>query len=236
MKITIISDLHNKYNRIELSGGDLIICCGDVSSMGYSGEIEIFLNWFNKTNYRYKVFIAGNHDFYFDYSREAYTRQGAQRWKNPQYTEEDVSKLLSQYPDIIYLNDSGCEIEGIKIWGSPITPWFHDWAFNRLRGEDIKTHWDMIPEDTDILITHGPPKGILDQVGDNYESQGCEHLWNRVLEVNPIIHCFGHIHEGYGAKEFHGINFINASALNHRNVYQNKAIDLILEDNIVDFI
>jgi hypothetical protein len=68
-------------------------------------------------------------------------------------------KLLAEYPTVIYLNDSGVEIDGLKFWGSPVQPYFHNWAFNRI-GDDICKHWELIPLDTDILITHGPVKGF----------------------------------------------------------------------------
>lgn len=236
MEITFISDTHGKHKKLNLKGGDLIIFSGDLSSVGYSHEIKDFLKWFSKTPYFYKVFISGNHDFYFDHSRTPYTQKGIDRFGKPHYSEENINQMLSDFPNITYLNDSGCDFEGIKIWGSPITPWFHDWAFNRTRGKDIKKHWDLIPEDIDILITHGPPHGILDFVDRAMEPQGCEDLWNRVLEVKPLIHCFGHIHEGYGSKEFHGINFINSSILNERNEFQNAPINIILKNNEIEFV
>ncbi|MBC7410804.1 MAG: metallophosphoesterase, partial [Arcicella sp.] len=104
-------------------------------------EIEMFNEWMGSLPHRHKVVIAGNHDFFFEkYPKEA-------------------KRLIT---NATYLNDSGILIEGLHIWGSPIQPWFYDWAFNRKRGKDIRKHWDLIPTNTDILITHGPPFGILD--------------------------------------------------------------------------
>ncbi|MFN8395634.1 MAG: metallophosphoesterase [Bacteroidia bacterium] len=119
------------------------------------------------------------------------------------------------FDNVIYLNDSGVEIEGVKIWGSPIQPWFFDWAFNRQRGADIAKHWALIPEDTDILVTHGPPYGILDRTDDG-KLVGCEELIKVVERIRPKIHVFGHIHEAHGSLIKDGTHYVNASILNLR--------------------
>lgn len=186
----------------------MIIHAGDISSKGTQAQVEDFLGWFSNLNFKYKVFIAGNHDFFFERALDF-----------------EVDQLI---PDnVIYLNDSGIEIENIKIWGSPIQPWFYDWAFNRQRGEDIKKHWDLIPDDTDILITHGPPMDILDETvyGSNV---GCIDLLDKIMLVKPKIHVFGHIHEAYGIKEVNGTQFINASVLDHKYNQTNDPITLHL--------
>jgi len=130
-------------------------------------------------------------------------------------------------PNIIYLNDSGVSIDGLKIWGSPIQPWFYDWAFNRQRGADILRHWNQIPEDTDLLITYGPAHGILDLTTSN-ESVGCSDLLSRIREVNPQVHISGHIHEAYGELEKFGIKFINASVVNANYMMTNEPIEIEL--------
>lgn len=170
MKIVAISDTHGKHRNLVLPEGDILIHAGDVSSMGKESEIKDFLNWFSKTDFTYKIMIAGNHDFYFE-------KIG------------DNAKVLEELipANVIYLNDSGVEIENLdqkalRIWGSTIQPWFFNWAFNRNRGEDIKRHWDKIPQNTDMLITHGPAYGILDKTTRN-ESVGCEDLLEKVKEV-----------------------------------------------------
>jgi len=108
------------------------------------------------------------------------------------------------------LNDSPFEYEGLKFWGSPISPTFFDWSFNRDRGPKIKRHWDMIPNDTDILITHGPPAGILDRNRKNVNC-GCDDLLEALARVNPKLHVFGHIHESYGIHDSSSTKFVNAS-------------------------
>lgn len=105
-------------------------------------------------------------------------------------------------------------MERITIWGSPITPEFHNWAFNRKRGEEINKHWQLIPNNTDILITHGPAFGILDKIFQN-QNVGCEDLLKSVENINPKYHIFGHIHEGFGTTQNQNTTFINASSLDY---------------------
>jgi Icc-related predicted phosphoesterase len=194
MKIGLISDTHTQHKNIRgVEDVDLLIHAGDIGSRGTQAETEDFIAWFNQLDIRYKVFIAGNHDFYM---------------------EKTSSSLIRSHlnNNTFYLNDDGVVIEGIRIWGSPIQPWFFDWAFNRQRGEEIKVHWDLIPTDTDILITHGPPYGILDKTKHG-EHVGCEELLKSVDQIQPKIHVFGHIHEGYGIQKNSFTSFINASVL-----------------------
>ncbi len=206
MKAIFISDTHGKHSDLILPEGDIVFHTGDVSSTGTISEIEGFLEWFEKLDYRYKIFIAGNHDFYFE--------------------KEEEHKIKKIIPDnIIYLNDSGIEIEGKFIWGSPIQPWFFDWAFNRKRGEEILIHWNLIPENTDILLTHGPPFGILDKTVRGVHV-GCEELQNIVKKIKPKIHAFGHIHEDYGVIEKENCTFVNASVLNFNYKLVNEPIIL----------
>ena len=156
MKIVCISDTHGHHEKLKLPEGDLIIHAGDISSRGLRSEISGFLSWFDALDFKYKIFIAGNHDYYFE--------------NELQITIEDLIPS-----DIIYLNDSGIEIEGHQFWGSPVQPWFYNWAFNRHRGSDIRKHWNLIPQETDILITHGPAFGKLD-VTVRGEHVGCADL------------------------------------------------------------
>lgn len=207
MRITCISDTHNKHNQIPskyLAGGDCLIHSGDVSGRGSQYEIEEFLKWFNELPYTHKILISGNHDFFFE-----------------ETSKEAIDELLSKYPNVIYLNDSGVEIEGFKIWGSPVQPWFYNWAFNR-KGTDICKHWDLIPLDTNILITHGPAKGYLDMTlhGD---ITGCPYLLDKISELKNLkLFVHGHIHEAYGRVDFpDGGVFLNASVLDARYVMKN---------------
>lgn len=190
MKIVAISDTHCRHRDIRLPEADMIIHAGDICQNGTEGEVLSFLNWFTKLDFRYKIFIAGNHDFFFDGETDNY-----------------LSKIIPS--NITYLNDSGIEIEGFTIWGSPVTPWLYDGAFNRNRGRNISKHWKKIPENTDILITHGPPYGILDKNKVGF-STGCQSLKRAVKRIQPKLHVFGHIHEAGGIAEIQGTTFVNA--------------------------
>ena len=105
-------------------------------------------------------------------------------------------------------------IDGVKFYGSPWQPWFYDWAFNLERGPEIRAKWDLIPEDTDVLITHGPPYGIGDLTFQK-DHAGCQDLLKAVERLKPRTHIFGHIHERYGINSIDGTTFINASSFNH---------------------
>lgn len=204
MKFVAISDTHCRHRSIKLPKADVIIHAGDLSNKGEKVEVVDFLDWFGELDYTHKIFIAGNHDFYFEREKKKKI--------------EDIIR-----GNVTYLNDSGVTINGINIWGSPVTPWFFNWAFNRERGKPIQKHWQMIPEDTDLLIVHGPPYGILDQV-INERHVGCRDLLERLKVVKPKVVVTGHVHESYGVMKQSGIKFINASILNESYELVNKPI------------
>jgi len=215
MKITFISDTHNKHKEItgDLPGGDLLIHAGDISSMGHKHEIQQFCKWFNSLdNYTVKTFIAGNHDFGFQ--------------TEPKMTKE----VVNSYKDIVYIQDSflgyGVDTENyVKIYGSPWQPEFHNWAFNLPKdGWELEQAWDEIPEDTDILITHGPAFGYLDTIMGQYDNLGCELLTKRIKTIKPKIHVCGHIHSGYGYVFDGDTHFINASVLDEQYQYTQKPL------------
>lgn len=213
MKLVFISDTHNQHSKIKVPEGDIIIHCGDVSGRGYRSEIESFLDWFSELPHKHKIMIPGNHDFFFE---EYY----------------DTAKNMVDARGIICLIDSEIEIEGIRFWGSPITPYFYNWAFNRFRGSSIEHHWNKIPEGIDVLLTHGPPaylKNYLSMVMEG-EDVGCEDLYKAIQRVKPKINAFGHIHEGYGTSDEDGTLFINCSILNRRYAIQNKPVEVLYED------
>lgn len=204
MKIVALSDTHGLHNKVILPPGDILIHAGDISKKGTRESTLGFLSWFSKQPLPHKIFIAGNHDFFLEKS-----------------SEKEIQKMI---PDnIIYLNDSGISIDGIKIWGSPIQPYFFNWAFNRRRGAEIKKHWDLIPDDTDILITHGPPMGILDKTTRG-DSAGCRDLLNKIKEINLKAHIFGHIHEAYGTLEQDDTLYVNPSLIDERYILVNDPV------------
>jgi 3',5'-cyclic AMP phosphodiesterase CpdA len=217
MKITIISDTHTKHRYCEndLPGGDLLIHAGDFMNSGYNPiEAMEFFKWFDEIdNYDFKVFIAGNHD----------------RWM--QDKTEEAKGILTGYKTIEYLEDDWMivgdsdphdpNVKTAKIYGSPWQPEFYNWAFNLPRnGEELKSKWDMIHEDTDILITHGPAWGFLDDVeGNRNVHLGCELLAERIKQIKPKIHICGHIHSGYGHYFDGYTHYFNASVLDERYSY-----------------
>lgn len=220
MIIDCVSDLHGSYP--ELEGGDVLIIAGDLTARDYLSEYIPFMNWLSRQNYHKIIIVAGNHD-------GCIQDKSFQFPKSPTWSER-----------ISYLEDSGVEFEGLKIWGSPWTPTFYDWHFMKNRGAAIKEKWDLIPEDTDILITHGPPYRILDCPfkipASKHDCCGCQDLRDAVERIKPRLHVFGHIHGGYGKEEsFMGdsyyveeVIFVNASHMNEDYESVNKPIRVIL--------
>jgi len=204
MKIVAIADTHTLHDSVDVPDGDMLIFAGDVCSRGSIMEVGIFAGWLAYLPHKYKIIIAGNHDW-------AFQRQ------------HDVT--VDHLGDVIYLQDDMIEIEGLKIYGSPWQPEFCSWAFNLPRGDAIKQKWDMIPENIDVLVTHGPPKNILDEV-DEGTNEGCEELEKAVRRVKPKYHIFGHIHEGYGVYKSKDTVFINASVCNRNYDPINKPIEI----------
>jgi predicted phosphohydrolase len=196
LKVVAISDTHCRHKSVKLPKGDLLIHAGDISYKGQRTEVADFLQWFAQQPFAQKIFIAGNHDFYFE---KAYAG--------------DLKAIVPE--GVVYLQDSGVVIDGIHIWGTPVTPWFYDWAFNRHRGGAISKHWNLIPPETNLLITHGPAFGILDTVL-NGSHVGDKDLLKRVQEIKPAAHVFGHVHESYGRLKKGSTRFINASVLNEK--------------------
>ena len=213
MRITIISDTHQKHNQLnnDLPGGDLLLHAGDFMTSGYSKtEAEQFFKWYEMRAYDNCVFIAGNHD------RIMQDEPGMMRG------------VLTGYKGIDYLEDETVSIESpegpmVKVYGSPWQPEFYDWAYNLPRnGEELKAKWDAIPEDTDILITHGPSWGVVDTVLGRNQHLGCELLTERIKTIRPKIHICGHIHSGNGHYFDGHTHFFNASVLNERYNYAHE--------------
>lgn len=231
IKFVFISDTHGLHNSLDLPSGDVLVHSGDVCGHGSRREVERFLEWFDsQRQFKHKIFIAGNHDRFLEVDEQSPT------FFNQNYQQErqqEVDSVLSG-SDIIYLNDSAHNIEGLKLWGSPITPFFNNWAFNRQRGKEIKKHWDLIPHDTDILITHGPPHGILDKVFSLHPSPehnvGCRELKSALDKIKPVIHVFGHIHEGYGMSMQKNTLYLNASVVNRRYEVVNYPVVISVDD------
>jgi Icc-related predicted phosphoesterase len=224
MIIDTISDLHGFYP--ELEGGDLLIVAGDWTFKKHEQDSKEFLEWIQAQKYKKIVFIAGNHDTWWEKHQI--------RWE-----VDETEKGKEQH--IIYLCDSGTEFEGIKIWGSPWTKTFEGMnpkckAFTFDSEEELEEKWALIPNDIDILITHSPPYDILDEVDSQQHCTsyhvGSRSLLKRVCEIKPKLHVFGHVHEGYGdiIAEWKNIPtaFVNASHVNEYYEPVNKPIRVIL--------
>ncbi len=213
MKIICISDTHGDHEKVSLPAGDLLVHAGDVTAHGSQEDYLKFLNWFAEQPHQYKAFIAGNHDTYLESDPAAAAAAASNR-------------------NVFYLNDSGVTLEGINIWGSPITPQFHDWSFMREPGHDIEKHWALIPANTQLLITHGPVWGVLDSVqrsAELIEHTGCPSLAERIHAVKPAYHVFGHIHEAYGESVQEHTTHLNVSTMNMSYEIQNAPVVITID-------
>lgn len=202
MDITFISDTHGLHHILKLFPGTVLIHAGDITEYGREEEVTDFLYWFSRQPYTFKIFIAGNHDLFLEAC-----------------TPSKRKKLIPA--DVIYLQNSGIEINGLKVWGSPVTPYFLGMAFNARQGREIKKVWNKIPADTDLLITHGPPKGILDN------GMGDEELRLQINKIRPAIHCFGHIHGQNSLQTLNGTTYINASMVNSLDPLKNAVYKIV---------
>ena len=199
MRLVLISDTHEQHDEIKIPDGDVLIHAGDATWIGAPKAVKKFNEWMTSLPHKHKIVIAGNHDLSIE------SRQCTFKY---------------------YLEDSGIEIDGIKFWGSPWTPTFGSWAFMEHR-DKIGKYWDLIPHNIDVLITHGPPFGILDRT-PRHQSVGCNKLFNKVVEIRPKIHVFGHIHHSYGTFKTATTTFINASNCNENYEALNPPIEIDL--------
>src|ERR1700678_1588641 len=191
-----ISDTHTKHAAVVVPEGDVLIHAGDFTFHGEYHEVYNFANWFKAQPHASKICIAGNHELTFE---------------SP---NRNIVVNLIRESGAIYLENSGCEINGLNYYGSPYTPLYFNWAFNLPRnGQELYDNWNKIPDDTNVLISHGPPFGILDSVKElDRPLQGCEMLRKRVFQLpNLKLSVHGHLHMGYGQTTISGIHFVNAA-------------------------
>jgi len=212
LRIVCISDTHGRHNEMDIPYGDILLHAGDFTMKGTIPEIVNFSEFFKNQPHKHKIVIAGNHDFLFQ--------------DQPEIAQTLLWVGLEDNYGVTYLQDSSTMVEGLLIWGAPWQPWFHDWAFNLERGHELKSKWSLIPDDTDILITHGPPAHALDRCTQGNERVGCVDLMDRIKEVKPKLHLFGHIHEDYGMVQREHTMFVNACNCNLQYSTVNKAVVL----------
>jgi Icc-related predicted phosphoesterase len=207
MKIWHISDTHTFHGLLEIPENiEIVIFSGDCSNPKNpylnKTEVDNFIYWFSKLPIKSKVFVAGNHDTSIE--------------------KRLITKLDFSSNGIVYLENDFIEIEGVKIWGSPITPTFGEgWAFNKNRSK-LHNLWSQIPIDTDIVITHGPPKGILDLSYDRsnlMEFCGCVAFTKAMLKLSPKLCLFGHIHNCQDI-----VNTGYRKFSNHQTIYSNGSV------------
>ncbi len=202
LRVVAISDTHGQHRQLDLPEGDLLVHAGDIGSGRVWSELEDFNLWLGLLPHRHKVVIAGNHDFWFE--------------RFPERARATITNAT-------YLQDEALEVEGFQIYGSPWQPKFGGWAFNLRRGEEIAKVWSRIPADVDLLLTHGPPQGVLDRSAQGHLC-GCESLAERLTEIHPQYHVFGHIHEGYGECRRGQTTYLNASVVDLRYRLANPPI------------
>lgn len=199
------------HRQLKIPDGDMLIHSGDIQSYGYEHEVKDFNDWLGELPHQYKIVIAGNHDEFI---------------YNTGY--EKISKKY--ITNAIYLENSSCIIENIKFYGSPISPAFNNWFFMAERGKEIQDkYWSKIERDTDFLVTHGPPYGIMDEaVSLNTGHVGCNDLLWTVKQLKPQFHIFGHIHSGNGIIKKDNITFVNASVVDedYKIAYEPKEIQI----------
>ena len=202
MKIACSADWHRQHAFLDAPKADVLVVAGDYDILGTDEQcfylcIELD-NQFKKLSKKYKkiFFIAGNHDF------------GLEKY--------DLSKIFKH---ATYLNDSGAKYKGINFWGSPISPEFNDWAFGKKRGDELMEHWKKIPDNTNVLITHGPPYGVLDRLVPSQIDVGDYDLLEKIKRLKDLkLHVFGHIHEEHGIEDKLGFPCVNASFLNENYI------------------
>lgn len=200
------------HNRLQPPEGDVLIHAGDFCNEGKLPEVKSFAAWLKKQPYRRKIVVAGNHDW-------------------PLYREKERAEAESLLEDAgaIYLRDSATMICGNVVYGSPWQPEFCNWAFNLPRGHQLREKWKLIYDNTDVLVTHGPPYKVLDFVPRG-EFVGDSDLLARLGQISPKLHVFGHIHYSRGEHHMAGTHFVNAAICNEAYAPVHKPIVVELEE------
>lgn len=205
-RICCVSDMHGNLPNVPecdilLIGGDIVPTHFHEPEFSALWMKTNLAPWLDELSERMEVVaVAGNHDFVFQH-------------------QPDIIPELSWS----YLEDSGDEVKGLKIWGSPWQPRFYDWAFN-LDEPELMEKWALIPEGTDILLLHGPPNGYGDFSPYGKVHTGSPSLTEKIREIKPKLAVAGHIHSGYGRYNIDDTIFVNASLVDERYKPVNKLI------------
>ena len=187
-KIVIISDTHGMHRKVKIPDGDILLHCGDALNHGTLNELPDFNNWLGELPHKHKIIIAGNHDAIFS--------------DMPTIAKEMLTNA-------VYLEDSFVTVAGLKIYGSPWTRHWGYWSFMESE-ERLKERWKLIPNDVDILMTHGPAFELLDEVPSG-ENTGSPSLLKVIERIRPKLFESGHIHNSYGETTYGGITIVNAA-------------------------
>lgn len=193
-RFVCLSDTHNHHRALEVPDGDVLLHAGDFTMNGTEAETRDFAEWFEALPHRRKVLIAGNHDRMFQ-------------------ERPEEARALVHFAD--YLEDEALEIDGLRLWGSPWQPEFGGWAFGRPAGAPMAEVWNAVEGVVDILLTHAPPKGLMDRI-HNGVGIGCAALTEALPGIAPRLHVFGHVHESRGTHLSHARLSVNAATCDHR--------------------
>jgi len=189
VRLVLLSDTHGNHRNVQVPEGDLLIHAGDFTWLSRSmREVSDFNRWLGELPHRHKIVVPGNHEFFL---------------------ESDPSKR-SMLSKALVLIDEAIEIDGLRIWGSPVTP-LYGGAFGMSSAADRKRLYANIPDDLDVLITHGPPFGILDMMPNCSLHTGCRELFDAVIRVKPKVHVFGHLHGAHGIFQTKNTIYVNAA-------------------------
>jgi Icc-related predicted phosphoesterase len=190
MRLVLLSDTHGRHKKLSIPDGDVLVHCGDFSHRGNPAETEAFGRWFAAQPHPFKVLVPGNHDAAM---------------------EHPVARNLLRSLGVVVVVDQAVVVGGLRFYGSPWTPRFGDWAWMR-DDADLAQYFDKIPDDLDVLVTHGPPYGTLDR-NDAGTLCGSQQLLHAVTRARPRLHVFGHIHEARGMCQRGNTDFLNVSNL-----------------------
>ena len=189
IRIVCISDTHELHRELDIPSGDILIHAGDFTFFSKRPSmVADFDSWLGELPHPTKVVVPGNHEFLIE------------------------AGTVPPLRNATLLINRGVKCHGLKIWGSPVTV-LSGGAFGRSDPEDRRRIYAEIPLDTDILVTHGPPYGILDRGGSDAKPHGCQVLLEAVQRINPRLHVFGHAHGGYGSVIIGRTQFANASVM-----------------------